>query len=101
MDTTALASTDRTSPYRLRWVVAGVVLAANVMDLLDATIVNVAAPPVHPHPRRRAPARPHHRQRRRAVDPPGPRRRPQHHPVAQRRLHTRVRRLADRRGPPR
>src|SRR3984885_14476033 len=34
-------------PYRLRWVVAAVVLAANVMDLLDATIVNVAAPSVH------------------------------------------------------
>jgi EmrB/QacA subfamily drug resistance transporter len=34
-------------PYRLRWVVAGVVLAANVMDLLDTTVVNVAAPSVH------------------------------------------------------
>src|ERR1700733_4627615 len=34
-------------PYRLRWVVAAVVLAANVMDLLDATIVNVAAPAIH------------------------------------------------------
>ena len=34
-------------PYRLRWVVAFVVLAANVMDLLDATIVNVAAPSIH------------------------------------------------------
>ena len=34
-------------PYRLRWVVAGVVLAANVMDLLDATIVNVAGPSIH------------------------------------------------------
>ena len=34
-------------PYRLRWVVAAVVLAANVMDLLDATIVNVAAPSIH------------------------------------------------------
>src|SRR3984885_3138322 len=34
-------------PYRLRWVVAAVVLAANVMDLLDATIVNVAGPSVH------------------------------------------------------
>jgi MFS family permease len=33
--------------YRLRWVVAAVVLAAAVMDLLDATIVNVAAPSVH------------------------------------------------------
>ena len=35
------------APYRLRWVVAGVVLAANLMDLLDATIVNVAGPSIH------------------------------------------------------
>ncbi|HUJ07108.1 MAG TPA: MFS transporter [Streptosporangiaceae bacterium] len=41
------AGTTSTQPYRLRWVVAAVVLAANVMDLLDATIVNVAAPSVH------------------------------------------------------
>jgi EmrB/QacA subfamily drug resistance transporter len=41
------ATTIDTQPYRLRWVVAAVVLAANVMDLLDATIVNVAAPSVH------------------------------------------------------
>lgn len=34
-------------PYRLRWVVAGVVMAANMMDLLDATIVNVAGPSIH------------------------------------------------------
>jgi EmrB/QacA subfamily drug resistance transporter len=34
-------------PYPLRWVVAGVVLAANLMDLLDATIVNVAGPSIH------------------------------------------------------
>jgi MFS family permease len=34
-------------PYRLRWVVAAVVLAANVIDLLDATIVNVAGPSIH------------------------------------------------------
>jgi EmrB/QacA subfamily drug resistance transporter len=40
-------TTASTQPYRLRWVVAGVVLAANVMDLLDATIVNVAAPAIH------------------------------------------------------
>jgi EmrB/QacA subfamily drug resistance transporter len=33
--------------YRLRWVVAGVVLFANLMDLLDATIVNVAGPSIH------------------------------------------------------
>jgi EmrB/QacA subfamily drug resistance transporter len=46
------ASTDSldtaiSQPYRLRWVVAGVVLAANLMDLLDATIVNIAGPSVH------------------------------------------------------
>jgi MFS family permease len=34
-------------PYRLRWVVAAVVLASAVMDLLDATIVNIAAPSIH------------------------------------------------------
>ncbi len=33
-------------PYRLRWIVLAVVLAAEVMDLLDATIVNVAGPSV-------------------------------------------------------
>ncbi|MGI8715374.1 MAG: MFS transporter [Solirubrobacteraceae bacterium] len=33
-------------PYRLRWVVLAVVLAAEVMDLMDATIVNVAGPSV-------------------------------------------------------
>jgi MFS family permease len=41
------AGTTNIQPYRLRWVVAGVVLAANVMDLLDATIVNVAGPSIH------------------------------------------------------
>jgi EmrB/QacA subfamily drug resistance transporter len=35
-----------TAPYRLRWIVLAVVLAANVMDLLDSTIVNVAGPSV-------------------------------------------------------
>ena len=41
------ASTAVSQPYRLRWVVAAVVLAANVMDILDATIVNVAGPSIH------------------------------------------------------
>jgi EmrB/QacA subfamily drug resistance transporter len=41
------AGTGNARPYRLRWIVAAVVLAANVMDLLDATIVNVAAPSIH------------------------------------------------------
>lgn len=48
MDTaTPLADTGAAQPYRLRWVVAVVVLAANIVDLLDATIVNVAAPAIH------------------------------------------------------
>src|SRR5580704_15505095 len=45
--TPASAVTTSTQPYRLRWVVAAVVLVANVMDLLDGTIVNVAAPSIH------------------------------------------------------
>ena len=42
-------TTSSTHPqqHRLRWVVAAVVLAANTMDLLDATIVNVAGPSIH------------------------------------------------------
>src|ERR1700753_4175195 len=32
--------------YRWRWTVAVVVLAANTMDLLDATIVNIAGPSI-------------------------------------------------------
>jgi MFS family permease len=53
MDTTHISSsppeagTPSPQPYRLRWVLAAVVLAANVMDLLDATIVNVAGPSIH------------------------------------------------------
>jgi EmrB/QacA subfamily drug resistance transporter len=43
----AVAGAAITPPYPLRWVVAAVVLAANVVDLLDATIVNVAAPAIH------------------------------------------------------
>ena len=34
------------TPYRLRWVVLAVVLAAEVMDLMDSTIVNVAGPSI-------------------------------------------------------
>jgi EmrB/QacA subfamily drug resistance transporter len=47
MGTAITATATSTQPYRLRWVVAAVVLAANVMDLLDATIVNVAGPSIH------------------------------------------------------
>src|SRR5919108_3718163 len=43
----ATAPTTSTQAYPLRLIVAGVVLAANVMDILDATIVNVAGPSVH------------------------------------------------------
>jgi MFS family permease len=41
------AGPNAPQPYRLRWVVAVVVLAASVMDLLDATVVNVAGPSIH------------------------------------------------------
>ena len=48
MATTETISTTTIPPaYPLRWIVAAVVLAANVMDILDATIVNVAGPSVH------------------------------------------------------
>lgn len=50
MDTApaAVASSSAAVPvYGMRWVVAAVVLAANTMDLLDATIVNVAGPSIH------------------------------------------------------
>jgi EmrB/QacA subfamily drug resistance transporter len=35
-----------TEPYRWRWQVLAVVLAANVLDILDSTIVNVAGPSI-------------------------------------------------------
>ncbi len=41
-----VATTDR-PVYAMRWIVAFVVLAANTMDLLDATIVNIAGPAIH------------------------------------------------------
>ena len=34
------------APYRWRWIVLAVVLAADVMDLMDSTIVNVAGPSI-------------------------------------------------------
>src|SRR5258708_2314845 len=33
-------------PYRWHWAVLAVVLAAEVMDLLDATIINIAGPSI-------------------------------------------------------
>jgi EmrB/QacA subfamily drug resistance transporter len=47
MDTAISTPGTTHQPYRLRWVVAAVVLAVNTMDLLDATIVNVAGPSIH------------------------------------------------------
>ena len=44
---TETGTTDSVAQYRgVRWIVAIVVLAANTMDLLDATIVNVAGPSI-------------------------------------------------------
>ncbi len=40
------ASGAASGPYRLRWVVLAVVLAAEIMDLMDATIVTVAGPSI-------------------------------------------------------
>jgi len=46
--TAATAADSATAQsYPLRWIVAAVVLAANLMDVLDSTIVNVAGPAVH------------------------------------------------------
>jgi EmrB/QacA subfamily drug resistance transporter len=39
-------TTEPVAPNPLRWLVFAVVLAANVMDLMDATIVNVAGPSI-------------------------------------------------------
>jgi EmrB/QacA subfamily drug resistance transporter len=36
-------------PYRWRWVVLAVILVAEVMDLLDSTVVNIAAPTIRAH----------------------------------------------------
>ena len=40
------ATTDDARPFRLRWVVLAVVMTANVMDAMDATIANIAGPSV-------------------------------------------------------
>ena len=49
MTTTELAADTRATPapYRWRWIVLGLVLVAEIMDLVDATIVNIAAPSIH------------------------------------------------------
>ncbi|MBP2330148.1 EmrB/QacA subfamily drug resistance transporter [Kibdelosporangium banguiense] len=43
---TLLAAERTATPYRWRWRVLAVVLLAGVMDLLDSTVMNVAAPSV-------------------------------------------------------
>ncbi len=42
----AARETSAAPPYRWRWLVLGTVLAVEVMDLLDSTVVNVAAPTI-------------------------------------------------------
>ncbi|MET8805512.1 hypothetical protein [Streptomyces sp. NPDC004546] len=48
MSTTGVASaetpTDSPAPYRWRWAALFVILAAEVMDLLDAVVTNIAGP---------------------------------------------------------
>lgn len=45
--TTATTTPPSTgTPYRWRWIVLGTVLVAEIMDLVDATIVNIAAPSI-------------------------------------------------------
>src|SRR5882724_7083829 len=48
MTATAAAPMPVPAPaaYRLRWAVLAIVLVAEVMDLIDGTIVNVAAPSI-------------------------------------------------------
>src|ERR1700733_6540425 len=41
-----IATTQSVAPNPLRWLVFAVVLAANIMDLMDATIVNIAGPSI-------------------------------------------------------
>src|SRR6202046_954727 len=45
--TSPTAAAETVKPYRLRFIVAVVVMAANIMDLLDSTIINVAGPSIH------------------------------------------------------
>src|SRR5271156_6831200 len=42
----SILDSEPVMPNPLRWLVFAVVLAANVMDLMDATIVNVAGPSI-------------------------------------------------------
>ncbi len=47
LDLPTAAITSAPTRSRWRWVVFGVVFAANLMDIFDATIVNVAGPSIH------------------------------------------------------
>ncbi|TMR88623.1 MFS transporter [Nonomuraea basaltis] len=46
MTVTASVATTETQPYRWRWVALFVILAAEVMDLLDALVTAIAAPTI-------------------------------------------------------
>ncbi|MFF4621091.1 DHA2 family efflux MFS transporter permease subunit [Nonomuraea jabiensis] len=46
MTVTASAATTEIQPYRWRWVALFVILAAEVMDLLDALVTTIAAPTI-------------------------------------------------------
>ncbi|MFG1706760.1 MFS transporter [Nonomuraea sp. M3C6] len=46
MTVTAPAATTEVQPYRWRWVALFVILAAEVMDLLDALVTTIAAPTI-------------------------------------------------------
>ncbi|GGK70038.1 putative actinorhodin transporter [Sphaerisporangium melleum] len=45
-DLTAQTSPPQTAPYRWRWAALFIVLAAEVMDMLDAMVTNIAAPTI-------------------------------------------------------
>src|SRR3954471_15811504 len=42
----AVAPPATAEPFRLRWVVLAIVLVAEIMDLLDSTVITIAAPTV-------------------------------------------------------
>src|SRR3982751_3391195 len=48
MTATAIAAPTAApaAPYRWRWLVLAIVLTAEIMDLLDSTVVNIAAPTI-------------------------------------------------------
>jgi len=45
-ETAAAPVAAQPAPYRWRWVVLAIVLIAEVMDLLDSTVITIAAPTV-------------------------------------------------------